>query len=85
MKEMKWQPIETAPRNHGERILLWRDCGQGTLGCHVIGFALDFDSSWHSNECGGLRSLEDYGYRVTHWMPLPPPPASGNQEAQDGR
>ena len=76
-----WQPIETAPRKHGERILLWRDCWPNTLGSYVIGFAIDGDSDWHSNECKGLRSLESYGYRVTHWQPLPSPPAIASQES----
>lgn len=70
----EWLPIETAPKAHGQRILLWRDCGEGTLGSVTTGYWLDGSTDWHSDELMTMRTLKSYGYRATHWMPLPQPP-----------
>lgn len=74
----KWQPIETAPRIHGKRVLLCKDGGPGSLPSISIGYAFDSILGWCSDECSdecyGFKTLEDYGYRATHWMPLPEPP-----------
>ena len=69
----EWQPISTAPRLHGQRVLLLRDAGNGPF--HVIGYALDGIEGWNSSECRGFQTLEELGYTVTHWMELPPPPS----------
>lgn len=68
-----WLPIETAPKDNAERILLCKDCGPGSLQSYSVGF---FIKGWHGAECRGMQTLDDIGYRVTHWMPLPDyPPA----------
>lgn len=75
----EWRPIATAPRLKGQRVLLLRDGGGGPF--PAIGYALDGVPGWNSNECRGLETLEDLGYRVTHWMPLPAAPkATGEQQ-----
>ena len=68
----EWQPIETAPKELGKRILGLKDCGEGTLTSISIVFWLN-DGEWHINDCAP-RTAEGFGYRVTHWMPLPAEP-----------
>ena len=68
----EWQPIETAPKELGKRILGLKDCGEGTLTSISIVFWLN-DGEWHINDCAP-RTAEGFGYRVTHWMPLPSAP-----------
>ena len=68
----EWQPIETAPKELGKRILGLKDCGEGTLTSISIVFWLN-DGEWHINDCAP-RTAEGFGYRVTHWMPLPAAP-----------
>ena len=70
--EAQWQPIETAPKELGKRILGLKDCGEGTLTSISIVFWLN-DGEWHINDCAP-RTAEGFGYRVTHWMPLPAEP-----------
>ena len=70
--EAQWQPIETAPKELGKRILGLKDCGEGTLTSISIVFWLN-DGEWHINDCAP-RTAEGFGYRVTHWMPLPAAP-----------
>ena len=69
----EWQPIATCPRIAGERVLVKRDCGEGSLASCSIAFAIDFPiekhNEWHAVDSS--ETLEDMGYRVTHWMPLP--------------
>ena len=69
---MKWQPIETAPKELGKRILGLKDCGEGTLTSISIVFWLN-DGEWHLDDCA-TRTAKELGYRVTHWMPLPAMP-----------
>src|SRR5690606_38624238 len=72
-----WQPIETAPKpdiganGFGKRLLLVVDCGDGTAPSVRKGYWEGTD--WYLDCCMGLAT--DYGYRVTHWRPLPAPPA----------
>ena len=68
----EWQPIETAPKELGKRILGLKDCGEGTLTSISIVFWLN-DGEWYINDCAP-RTAEGFGYRVTHWMPLPAAP-----------
>ena len=70
--EAQWQPIETAPKELGKRILGLKDCGEGTLTSISIVFRLS-DGEWYINEYAS-RTAEGLGYRVTHWMPLPAEP-----------
>jgi hypothetical protein len=58
-----WQPIETAPKD-GTEILGWDDCAEGPT---VISWNDRWQVAWDATE-----------YRpqpLTHWRPLPPPPA----------
>lgn len=72
-----WQPIETAPKpdigadGFGERLLLVVDCGDGTIPSVRRGYWEGTD--WYLDCCIGLDTA--CGYRVTHWRPLPAPPA----------
>lgn len=68
---MKWQPIETAPKNpagtgRGPEILLW-----------TVGYI--YQGRWVANEYGGdwraRGSLQ--GLTCSYWMPLPEPPTEG--------
>lgn len=66
---MKWQPIETAPRD-GTKIDLWAS-GQRWADCSWTG------SCWFTPDiydCGA--EMERFGHHPTHWMPVPPPPMS---------
>ena len=71
---MEWQPIETCPMEHGRRYLVVKDCGDGTLPSISVAFRIDGESDWLFGDVSS-RTLEGYGYRVTHWMPLPTPPS----------
>ena len=68
----EWQPIDTAPKELGKRILGLKDCGEGTLTSISIVFWLN-DGEWHLDDCAS-RTAKGLGYRVTHWMPLPAAP-----------
>ena len=58
---MKWQPIETAPKN-GRDILIFDKNGI------EIAWWSDIDSEWcHQDMYLSILNL-------THWMPLPEPP-----------
>ena len=66
---MKWQPIETAPEN--ESIIIFATPDWVETGFYV----LDEDTGerewfWTSS----MKKLHD-NFTVTHWMPLPEPPA----------
>lgn len=68
----EWQPIETAPKELGKRILGLKDCGEGTLTSISIVFWLN-DGEWYLYDHAS-GTAEGFGYRVTHWMPLPAAP-----------
>jgi len=76
-REDGWQPIETAPKpdiganGFGGRLLLVVDCGDGTIPSVRRGYWAGTD--WYLDCCNGLATA--CGYRVTHWRPLPAPPA----------
>jgi hypothetical protein len=59
---MKWQPIETAPKD-GTEILAVRLGG----GCDVVEW-VDWKPGWWN---GDVAHDADF---FTHWMPLPEPP-----------
>ena len=64
MSEMKWQPIETAPRDRKTYIL-------ATDGHKVYQARRDTyknSSLYRYKSSGGAYIV------ATHWMPLPPPP-----------
>lgn len=71
---VKWQPIETAPKDGSKFLILTR-----------IGEVLDgwrqknhqgFERIDHSRECYSYFCLE---HEPTHWQPLPQPPKEGDK------
>lgn len=77
----EWLPIETAPAAHADeepqRILVWvadggKD-GRGDVafGCVYVGRQTGSRRP-QANGYGGSA-----GWKITHWMPLPPPPHDG--------
>lgn len=71
---MEWQPIDTCPMKNGKKYLITKDCGHGTLQSVSIAFRLDGIKGWIFND-DISATLEGYGYRATHWMPLPAMPS----------
>jgi hypothetical protein len=63
---MTWQPIEAAPKD-GTRVLTYR-----------LGFEENMAVAWFTPNYGDPCWAPVHGGcwpDVTHWMPLPPPPA----------
>ena len=61
--ENKWQPIETAPKDEAV-FLAWRKHATHPL---MVRYEPSYD--WFANYDG------EHVYDLTHWMPLPKPPA----------
>lgn len=86
-REYGWQPIETAPKpdigadGFGKRLLLVVDCGDGTIPSVRRGYWAGTD--WYLDCCIGLATA--CGYRVTHWRPLPAPPAIDQARGKAGQ
>jgi len=63
----KWQPIETAPKD-GSWFLTWTPPSEHSSAMYPnIDMAQHDGKGWCKISCGFSR--------VTHWMPLPEPPA----------
>jgi hypothetical protein len=60
-----WQPIETAPKDGTNVLVLWRYGGCSVLFCRHDGF-------WDDGDFNSSIPESD----LTHWMPLPPPPTN---------
>tara|TARA_R110000868_G_scaffold372402_2_gene636242 strand:+ start:1545 stop:1769 length:225 start_codon:yes stop_codon:yes gene_type:complete len=67
---MGWQPIETAPRNDFERLILY-DLDIGVCTGFWCEGEDEFPPCWETSD--GVSSF--YDAEVSHWMPLPQPPA----------
>ena len=67
---MKWQPIETAPKDE-TWILLWFPLGDETK-CK-IGFWSEQYADWFDSEAAS-HSITSWGVSPTHWMLLPDAP-----------
>ena len=70
----EWQPIETAPKD--EFVLLAGPSGYTTIKTIFTTGRMCSDyhtGRWidHAND-----DLTDFGFRPTHWMPLPKPPVA---------
>lgn len=83
----EWQPIETAPKNpagqrHGEWVLAWNDAEQSR--CIVRwdyvtnpeGEWITVDDARSKIKRPGTILKQNH---ITHWMPLPTPPATGQE------
>ena len=66
---MKWQPIETAPKD-GTDILAFRPRPKRSSTVHGI---ISVRWSWLSDKWVSNWANKDVG-QITHWMPLPEPP-----------
>ena len=66
---MKWQPIETAPKD-GEEVLMF---ARGTLGLEY------FSVGQYAKADPAFGTVDGwfwtFAIRPTHWMPLPEPPS----------
>lgn len=77
---MEWQPIGTAPRD-GTRILVYSNklkmpliVRWGVSECASLG---DETTGWVTDAWGpGYDYSCDEGDVITHWAPIPPPPAA---------
>ena len=89
---MKWLPIETAPKDGTDVLVLLDSSGEPVV--HIAWWRSR--EEWESNGryCSGWDSVEEWegwwsytrtsvtqekldGYRLpTHWMPMPTPPTS---------
>lgn len=63
---MEWKPIESAPRDDYEDVLLWSD------GAALIGYWDGY--AWCSFDTSVANAYGDLQRKPTHWMPLPEPP-----------
>lgn len=70
-----WQPIETAP--HGEDVLLF--CPD--RGCPTNRARIELGQASHGERGNGWSSMSFHSW-ATHWMPLPAPPATPQQEGE---
>jgi hypothetical protein len=50
----------------------------GTPENTIIAMAWTIDGKWYYDRGGIERSIQDDGFIVTHWRPLPPPPTAQN-------
>jgi len=62
---LRWQPIETAPKDGTEIIGSWQ-CLNKTWDMNKLCFV---DGAW-------LDHYQDCQFNPTHWMPLPEPPTA---------
>ena len=67
-RELSWQPIETAPKD-GRFILLYQGENAMVSGHYQINLDRDGHSAWLDYDGNELDV-------VTHWMPIPEPPAN---------
>jgi len=72
-----WQPIETAPKDGTDIIVMYIDIDTQ---CVRTAFWLDYEydpsqDGWWTYDCSEVGgALMTRIYAPTHWMPLPEPP-----------
>ena len=73
---MKWQPIETAPRD-GTSLLLWCPHYKRPIrvGTYEIWEDFSHGQSVSKREYWSIGTFDSLEVLPTHWMPLPEPPA----------
>jgi len=75
----EWVSVEDRlPEVGSERYLILCKGGNRRLSYYWWNDGQRDVSDWQRVE--GRGSVTDYGYEVTHWQPLPPPPESTQQE-----
>ena len=76
-----WQPIDTAPKD-GTMFLAWREVP--TFDEDLKRTVIHFEPCIAQSVWGSVGSIplhyQPSGARITHWMPLPPPPVLGGAE-----
>lgn len=60
-----------------DRVLMLKDCGKGSLCSQSVGYY--YDGLW-AFDLG--KAVAECGYRITHWRPLPKPPAPGSNNGE---
>lgn len=72
---MKWEPIETAPKD-GSSLLLWEQYSTSPFvgywhgdNWHVSHEHVDAEGGWD-----GAYVVDKLSMPITHWAQLPPPP-----------
>lgn len=63
-----WRPIETAPKEEANAILLGWDTDPTCIAVGFYALAACFEPGWVD---GGDRDMETLRPQPTHWMPLP--------------
>lgn len=71
VEELRWRPIETAPKDGDDILVLWRDDGAG---CLVVSWDDEPDLATH--HWATLDGLHYHDNAFSHWMPLPDSPES---------
>ena len=74
-KSMKWQPIETAPKN-GRPILVWAR----NRYLEKVEWNDQPEFNYWSLGLDGSGNCNNLYYAPTHWMPLPLPPEDKSDE-----
>lgn len=69
---MKWVSVDNSLPEHGTPVLIITDYGKMDV-CH-LGYGSGKNLAWYNH----MRSQHTNG-GVTHWMPLPAPPKSGER------
>ena len=77
MTELKWQPIETAPKDGTEIIVMYVNIATQIVhaACWIEDEYDPSETGWWSNDWNEIGSVIMKGaYAPTHWMPLPKRP-----------
>lgn len=74
LAEREWRPIETAPRD-GTRIMLWWGYFEPYMAPGRWNHVEGYDKVWEGWE-DDTPHIPGNQECITHWMPLPEPPAT---------
>jgi len=82
----QWQPIETAPKD-GTDVLLFGMCEWCDYGSRkdkprtIVGYYREDDGLCGSNWFSSTHNPYEDTVHATHWMPLPEPPHSADNNS----